>query len=253
MAFGEPLRHLVSVDSTNSEAMHWVKGSPPAPEGAVVWADEQTAGRGRWGREWLSVPGRSLLFSVVLRPAFAPEYLGLLTIAAGIACAQGIENETGVKTKIKWPNDVLVNGRKLAGILSESLVSASGVEAIVVGIGINIDWPVNELPEEIAERATSLATEMDGQAPAAQGLLKAVLTSFEELYPSVGNENERSLLDAALKLCETIGREVVVRWPSGDTSKGKALSIARDGRLEVLVGDEVIRVDVAEVENVREG
>jgi BirA family biotin operon repressor/biotin-[acetyl-CoA-carboxylase] ligase len=251
MPFGEPLRRLASVDSTNSEAMRWARDDPPAPEGAVVWADDQTAGRGRWGRAWVSVPGGSLTFSLVLRPTWGADRLGLLTLAAGVACADAIRDETGLATSLKWPNDVLVGGLKLAGILSESLVSASGVEAAVVGVGINLHPLPAGVPEEVAARATSIAAGGALGTPP-EGLLLAVVKRLEALYRGLG-EDEGTVAARAAARCETLGRRVSIRWPDGRTERGVARSIAPDGRLEVESEGRVIGVDVAEVETLRDG
>ncbi|MDQ3940065.1 MAG: biotin--[acetyl-CoA-carboxylase] ligase, partial [Actinomycetota bacterium] len=121
--FGRPLRYHESIDSTNRDALEWAAAG--APEGAVVTTDHQTAGRGRWGRSWSSTPGRLLQLSVILRPGLPVTDAGVVTTAVGLACAESVDELTGVPAQIKWPNDVTVGGRKLAGILVESVVTGA--------------------------------------------------------------------------------------------------------------------------------
>jgi BirA family biotin operon repressor/biotin-[acetyl-CoA-carboxylase] ligase len=255
MTFGEPLRHLPTVDSTNTEAMRWVKEDPPAPEGAVVWADDQTAGRGRWGRQWVSAPGNSLTFSLVLRPTFGVDRLGLVTIVAGVACAEGIGRASGLATRTKWPNDVLIGGRKVAGVLCESQVTRDGIEAVVVGMGINLDLPA-DLPADVAGRATSLVTEL-GASRRPEEVMAPILEALSAHYTALSAKDlgeESPLLDLANRGCETIGKKVVVRWPDGRVETGRAEMILPSGALYILDTEagEALSVDVAEVEHLRE-
>jgi BirA family biotin operon repressor/biotin-[acetyl-CoA-carboxylase] ligase len=255
MTFGEPLRHFETIDSTNTEALRWIKENPSAPEGAVVVAEHQSAGRGRWGREWLSEPGRSLMFTVVLRPRFGVERSGLLTIAAGVACAEGLARRTGLPMSLKWPNDVMVEGRKVAGILAESQLSGSALETAVVGMGINFEWPSDDLPEEIVARATSLSlatAAADGPLPGRDEVLRSILQEFEMLYGLIGDaEGERMILERATQRSELIGRNIEVRYPDDRILYGVARGIRPSGQLEVESDGETVVVDVAEVQRVR--
>jgi BirA family transcriptional regulator, biotin operon repressor / biotin---[acetyl-CoA-carboxylase] ligase len=147
-----------------------------APEGAVAVADEQTAGRGRLGREWFATPGSSLLASVVLRPDVPTANLPELSLVAGRAVAQALGEVAGVAPEVKWPNDVLVNGRKVAGILAEAKDGR-----VVVGIGINVSQRAEELPARPSYPATSLLLET-GNAVARADLLVTVLERLEHEY-----------------------------------------------------------------------
>lgn len=153
---GRAWRHLPSTGSTNDEAAAWARAGAPA--GAVVVADEQTKGRGRLGRRWHSPPGESLYFSVVLRPPLPPHRVPPLTLAAGVAVAEALVEALApspASPALKWPNDVLVDGKKVAGILTEMSADLDRVHHLVVGIGVNLN--ARAFPDEIAAIATSVA------------------------------------------------------------------------------------------------
>lgn len=145
-----------SIDSTNTSALQMVRGGFRGP--AVVLADRQSGGRGRLGRSWVSPPGTGLYLSVILWPQLEPKDLSKITIAAGLAVSKSIDAEAGLATMIKWPNDVLAAGKKIAGILCESTALASplGQIAVVLGIGVNVSTPAALFPDELQQRATSL-------------------------------------------------------------------------------------------------
>lgn len=147
-----------------------------APEGAVVAADEQTAGRGRLGRAWVAPAGSSVLASIALRPAVPTARLAELTVVAGRACAAAIAELTGLEPALKAPNDVLVGGRKVAGILAEAREGR-----VVLGVGINVSQLEHELPERAEHPATSLLLETDTDLDRAE-LLAALLDHLERGY-----------------------------------------------------------------------
>ncbi len=168
--FGRPYRYLEQCESTQREL------PADAPEGAVVAADEQTAGRGRMGRPWLAAPGTSLLFSVNLRPPVETQRLPALTIVAGVAAADGVREATGLMPEIKLPNDLLVNGKKLAGILAEARE-----DRVVLGMGINVNVSREDLPAEVDRESTSLLVELGEPVDRAR-LLAAILLELERQY-----------------------------------------------------------------------
>ena len=152
---GRAWRFVAQCGSTNDEAAAWARAGAPA--GAVVVADAQSRGRGRLGREWASPPGEDLYFSTVLRPPLAPRALPPLTLAVGVALAEAVE-AAGIahpRAALKWPNDLLVDGRKAAGILTEMACAGERLEHVVVGVGVNLNR--RAFPPELDERATSLA------------------------------------------------------------------------------------------------
>jgi BirA family biotin operon repressor/biotin-[acetyl-CoA-carboxylase] ligase len=168
--FGRPYRYLERCESTQREL------PADAPEGAVVAADEQTAGRGRLGRPWLAAPGTSLLFSVNLRPPVETKRLPALTIVAGVAAGDGVREATGLMPEIKLPNDLLVNGKKLAGILAEARE-----DRVVLGMGINVNVSPEDLPAEVDRESTSLLVEL-GELVGRARLLAAILLELERRY-----------------------------------------------------------------------
>jgi BirA family biotin operon repressor/biotin-[acetyl-CoA-carboxylase] ligase len=167
---GRPYRYLERCESTQREL------PPDKPEGAVVATDEQTAGRGRLGRVWLAQPGTSLLFSVNLRPAVETPRLPELSVVAGAATADAIRRLTGLEPEIKLPNDLLLGGRKLAGILAEARD-----ERVVLGIGINVNTAPEDLPKDVDLTPTSLLAELGRPVDRAE-LLAAVLAELERHY-----------------------------------------------------------------------
>jgi BirA family transcriptional regulator, biotin operon repressor / biotin---[acetyl-CoA-carboxylase] ligase len=176
--FGRPYRFVERSESTQREL------PPDAPEGAVVAADEQTAGRGRLGRPWFAAPGTSLLFSVNLRPTVPTHRLPELSIVAGLASAEAIREVTGLRPEIKLPNDLLVGGRKLAGILAEARD-----DRVVLGIGINVNTASDDLPQDVDREATSLRAELGASVDRAR-LLAAILLELERRYDAWSVEED---------------------------------------------------------------
>jgi BirA family biotin operon repressor/biotin-[acetyl-CoA-carboxylase] ligase len=247
-AFGWPRRVYDSIDSTNTEALRWAEKG--APEGALVAADHQTSGRGRRGRSWVSLPGRAVLFSLVLRPAPGPT-LQLLTTAMGVGVAEAVESLTGVPAQIKWPNDVTVEGRKLAGILVETRLMGGDVDAAVAGIGINLYAP----PGEVGAGATSLATEAEGvggRVPSRAELLGAATGAVEAVYALLPQHLDE-VVERARARSAVLRRAVVVRLADGRALEGRATDLLDDGALALRVGGRVVRIDAGEVEYLRPG
>jgi BirA family biotin operon repressor/biotin-[acetyl-CoA-carboxylase] ligase len=202
------------------------------PEGLVVVAEHQTAGRGRLDRVWVTPPRAALTFSFLVVPDPVPTgrwpWLPLLT---GIAVSEGVRRVTGVEPGVKWPNDVLVDEHKLAGILVERIERSTGAVA-VVGVGLNVSSTREELP---VETATSLA--MHGPETLDRSvILREVLRTFEALYTqwrADRGDPAGGLLDAYRRRCETLGREVRVHLPGEVEVTGRAVDVDVDGRLEV--------------------
>jgi len=244
-----PVRFVEETGSTNLDALDWA--SEGAPEKAVVVADYQTAGRGRWGRSWEAPPGSALLFSLVLRPR--PDMVRLLTTLAGVACAAGLRNAAGLEPGLKWPNDVILSERKVAGILVETRVVGAGISAAVVGMGINVSSRPDDFSPEVAATATSLAVEMEasgrGEPPNRAVLLAAILEQFHHRY---GEWSPPLLLEEATGLSVVLGRAVRIKRPQGDVIEGVAKRLTADGALEIESGGSVHVVDSGEVQRLGE-
>jgi len=193
-------------------------------EGTVIIAGEQTAGRGRLGRKWLSPPGGSLSLSIILRPTL-PQ-LPQLNMAACLATVQSIEKVSGLKPTIKWPNDVLLNGKKVSGILMENIFDGGELKATILGIGINAKFDALAFTE-ISAIATSLSTE-SGREISPEEILPSLLEEFEQIYQEL--QGGRKIYERWLARVETPGK--LVRVKSGDTiEEGYAESINPNGSL----------------------
>jgi BirA family biotin operon repressor/biotin-[acetyl-CoA-carboxylase] ligase len=218
-----------AVESTNDVA--WDALAAGAPNGTVVVADLQTRGRGREGRAWHTPAGLGLAMSMLLRPGCERHTLTVLPLAAGLALAHALE-EAGAAGQLKWPNDVLIAGRKVSGILCESRRGPDGDDAIVVGIGVNVFQMPADFPEELRAIATSLAIE--GAKTDREALAAAILNAFEPMWTELDEAGPAGIVEAWRRRATFWGRTVTVRTPAGELS-GTASTIAEDGAL-VLVG-----------------
>ncbi len=214
--------HYPSLDSTMNEGGRLAARG--CPEGLVVITEEQTAGRGRFGRLWISGPGESLLLSIVVRPT--AEQLPQVNMAATLAVARTVERHVGGRVTIKWPNDVRIGGRKVSGILVEADSQADRLAHAVVGIGVNISVDTSEHPE-IAGKATSLVEEA-GLPVERTGLLTDLLRHFDDLYSHVRNGG--SLTGEWSSRLDTLGQEVEVRR-GNDVLTGIARAVDGQGNL----------------------
>lgn len=174
---GCKILHYDRIDSTNNKAKCF--GREGALHGTLILAEEQTAGKGRLGRTWDSPRGKAIYMTLLLRPQLAPEQASMLTLLAALAVADGIRAVTGIAAQIKWPNDIVVNGRKLCGILTEMNADSNGIRYVVVGIGINCN--MHSFPEELDQTATSLLLET-GKEQSREKLIAEVLHAIEYYY-----------------------------------------------------------------------
>lgn len=224
-----PVELLPETDSTNRQLLDRARAG--APEGVVLVADHQTGGRGRMGRTWEAPPGASLLVSVLFRPDLPLGRVHLVTIAAGLAAADACEAVCGARPSLKWPNDLVVEEpagtRKLAGLLAESVVGDDRLDALVVGMGLNVNWPAERLPEGAVALNTLVGHDVDRML-----LLEAWLERLDARYRALPNDDG---LDDYRRRCSTLGRAVRVELGDGDV-EGEAVDVTAEGHLVVETG-----------------
>ena len=252
---GRAHEHHASSSSTNDRALEWLANG--APDGALVTADQQSAGRGRLGRPWSSPPARDLYASVILRPGVPAQGFGALALAVGVGVREGLLAAFGgadawrdrgwPALELKWPNDVLLGGRKLAGILCESRWRGREVE-VVVGFGVNVHRSLDEFEPSLRASATSLALmvpERRGRA----AILAAVLASLERELERFFAEGFAGVRPRYEPHCLVIGRAIAVEQPSGERMLAIAEGLDPDGALRVRPrdGGPSVRVESADV------
>ncbi len=215
-------------------------------EGLAVFAELQTRGRGRLGRQWISPSGRGIWFSVLLRPALRPQAATRLTVAAAAALARALRREVPLRPEIKWPNDLMIHGRKVAGVLTELSGELDSVRHVTLGIGINANLTQDDIPESLRGSATSLRLEL-GRPIDRAALAAALLQELDAAYACITDERFSALADEWSQQCTTLGRNVSVlsgnrrivgRAESLD-SEGALLVRTQYGRLERIVGGDV--------------
>lgn len=237
-----PARFVPATGSTNSDLLAMAQDG--APEWTVLVTGHQVAGRGRLGRTWVDAEGKSLPVSVLLRPQVSPSEASLLALAAAASMARACRQVAGADVLCKWPNDLVVGGRKLGGVLAETRVQGERVAHVVLGIGVNLTQGPQDFPVELRERATSLSIER-ARADAAQ-LLSAYVAALRELY-SGGTGFGHRVLEAYRPLCSTVGRTVHARTLSGGEVVGLASGVGDGGELLVETRLGLARVAFGEV------
>jgi len=224
---GRDIRVFQETTSTNDILEKLARDS--VKEGVVVFAESQTKGRGRLGRKWVSPRGKGLWFSVLLRPRLRPQAVTQLTIASATALVRAIRSQTGLHPEIKWPNDILIRGRKVAGILTELKAELDKVDYAILGLGLDVNIAASEFPPDLRKLATSLRVET-GETVDRAGLATEVLRELDRDYARVCSGQFESLADEWEEKCSTIGRGVTIQI--GDRRvTGRAESLDADGAL----------------------
>lgn len=226
---GRKLVYYERIGSTNDIARELAESGEP--EGTVVIADEQVAGRGRFGRTWIAPPYSSLLVSIILRPALRPAQIARVTMAVALGACEGIVADTGMDTRIKWPNDILLNGKKCAGVLSEANTTDERIEYAVCGLGVNVNF--SAAAGGIPEDATTLADEA-GKHLRREPLFVAIMTAIEQYYVRLKNGGTLHA-DWAARLA-TLKHSIRARTPWGDEA-GIAEAVDEDGALVLRRAD----------------
>jgi BirA family transcriptional regulator, biotin operon repressor / biotin---[acetyl-CoA-carboxylase] ligase len=240
---GRDIQVFQQTSSTNDVADKLARDG--VKEGVVIFAESQSKGRGRLGREWISPPGQGLWFSVLLRPPLPPSSVTQLTVVAATAVARAIRIQTGLTPQIKWPNDIFIAGKKVAGILTELSAELDRVRYVIIGIGVNVN--VGSFPAELASLATSLATEA-GRRVSRSDLAAAILQELDLDYARIRRSEFPALAEEWEQQCITLGRRVQIHI--GDrTISGRCESLDNDGallvrtdhgRLERIIGGDVV-------------
>jgi len=246
---GRTLMYFPDVDSTNSVAAEQARAG--VSEGTTITADHQSAGRGRLRREWFSPPGDNLYVSIVLRPTVPPWRVGQLPLVAGVALLKALDAHwPDLGALVKWPNDILVEGRKLCGILCESEAETDVVHHVIVGIGLNLNTRV--FPAELRDVATSLRIET-GDEVSRPALLAEVLNAFEPAYERWHRADDLApFLPVLTNRGAMTNRQVVVKNVRGDVC-GRVTGISADGGLLLETGDGPVTVVSGDVSVMRDG
>ncbi|MDD3364880.1 MAG: biotin--[acetyl-CoA-carboxylase] ligase [Syntrophomonas sp.] len=221
------------IDSTNTRARELAAAG--YPEGTVVVAEMQTAGRGRRGRSWYSPAIKGIYLSVILRPVLPLKEISRVSLVTAVAVAETLEAELNLQPRIKWPNDILINNRKIAGILSEAVTDMDGVEYIVIGIGLNINNQARDFPSGFRTTATSALAEYDHPSSRVK-VLQGLLARLESHYFQLLSGNFASTLEKGKSLSMVIGQELRLDTINGFIV-GQAIDIDDNGFL--LVRDQL--------------
>jgi BirA family biotin operon repressor/biotin-[acetyl-CoA-carboxylase] ligase len=246
--FGRPLFTYGSLGSTNTVALQLAESG--SPEGTLVTAEEQTEGRGRQGRSWHSPPGLGIWMSLILRPKLDPARAAGLSIVAGVAIAAAMEGPAGARVRIKWPNDVLIDDRKVAGVLCESVLEGMRVRHTVVGIGVNVNHKPDEIPPLLRDRAVSLRV-ATGRPHDRVELLAAIIGAFEQRYRTYAGDRPGPVLAEFRERSGLIGRGVRITQDGGGfdgtvldiTNEGSLLVSTQAGPRTVAAGEASLRMD----------
>jgi BirA family biotin operon repressor/biotin-[acetyl-CoA-carboxylase] ligase len=241
---GRDIRVFEQTTSTNDVIEKLARDG--VKEGVVVFAESQTKGRGRLGRKWISTAHKGLWFSVLLRPDLRPQETTQLIVAGSTALFRAIKSETGLKPEIKWPNDILIGGKKVAGILTELSAELDKVRHVILGIGIDVNLSGNEFPADLKKTVTSLRIET-GETISRAELATAILRELDFDYARIRAGKFSEVADEWEEHCTTIGKNVTVQIGDRKT-RGRAESLDDDGalllrtehgRLERITGGDV--------------
>lgn len=246
-SFGRRMHYVRQTVSTNDLAREMALAG--APEGSIAVAEEQKSGRGRLARAWSSPKG-GIWFSIVLRPKLPPSDLPKIMLASSVAVAEALKS-LGAESSIKWPNDVLIGGKKVAGILSEMTSEPDRMDFVIVGIGINANASLSDFPHPLRSRITTLARELGGPIERNE-FLAAVLARFELWYGKLIRGEWTDVGRRWKEMSQTIGSRVAITTVAG-TVKGKAVDLDSHGALVVETQTGVVTVSSGDVQELRSG
>ncbi len=247
--FWKKIIHRESINSTNEYALSLSLRGPES--GTVIIAESQARGRGRMGRVWVSPPGSNIYMSAVLKPEIAVRDAAFLTVAAALACAHALRSEAGLNVTIKWPNDLMVCGKKIGGILTEIRSAHDEINFAVIGIGINVNSLSKDFPAELADRATSIK-EVTGRHFSRSRIIAQVLNELERWYKKLTGDGSFPLLEEWKRLSCTIGKVVRVTLFS-EVISGIAEDVDEEGMLVLrLASGERRRISSGDLTELRQ-
>ncbi len=224
---GRDIRVFQETTSTNDVVERLARDG--IAEGVVVFAESQTKGRGRLGRRWVSPSGKGLWFSILLRPTLSPQFITQITVASAVSLRRAIKQITGLTPEIKWPNDLLLNGLKIAGILTELSAEPDMIKHVILGIGVDVNLTSEDLPKELEGVATSLRI-VTGRRLDRSGLAVQFLQQFERDYALLHSGRFEELADEWAEACSTLGKIVTIQTP-GRLLQGRVEALDQDGAL----------------------
>ncbi|MDZ5711989.1 biotin--[acetyl-CoA-carboxylase] ligase [Jeotgalibacillus haloalkalitolerans] len=227
---GRFVHFFESVESTQKIAHRLAQEN--ADEGTLVIAEEQVSGRGRMARTWYSPKGTGIWMSLLLRPSLPPQKAPQFTLIAAVAIVEAIEKVCGLKVDIKWPNDLLINGKKITGILTELQADSEQIHSLIIGIGINVNQDIEDFSEEIQQIATSLHIE-SGKTFSRAGIVQEILFNLEKYYAVYISEGFEPIKEIWEKYAITIGKHITARTLNKEI-KGLASGITNEGVLKLI-------------------
>ncbi|WP_432359029.1 biotin--[acetyl-CoA-carboxylase] ligase [Sporosarcina sp. UB5] len=235
--YGRTIDYYESCSSTQIVAHDAAQAG--APDGTLIVSEEQTAGKGRLSRPWNSTAEKGIWMSLIVRPSLMPQQAPQMTLVAAVAIVRAIENVTGIEASIKWPNDILLNGRKMTGILTELQSEPDRVKAIILGIGMNVNQDEEDFPEELKEIATSLKIEGGQQIDRAK--LIAEILGFIELYTKMYEKHGFGPIKLLWEGYSNTAGKRIRAVMLNETIEGTAIGISEDGLLELRLDDGTVR------------
>lgn len=228
---GHSLFVFDELPSTNTFALELARN--PIPQGTVVLADRQTAGRGRLQRSWFSPPDANIYGSLIFSFKHPFQALGWIPLMAGMAIAQAIEESIKIKIKLKWPNDILIDEQKIGGILCESFKRDSTDTCVVIGFGLNVNLSESAFPKDLERMASSLQIHAKHPLDRNQ-LIQSIIPSLELGWDALNSQGPSSCQLAYSARCSTLGKQILAQFPDGTTLEGVAQSIGAHGQLQMM-------------------
>lgn len=240
---GRDIIYFDTLSSTNTYAMKLSENG--CKEGIIIISNSQSSGKGRFDRTWVSPPNKNLYMSIILKPYVSPEEAAILSLMTAVSCVKGLRKISTINTSIKWPNDIVVNDKKLGGILIETRSENKKISIAVIGIGINVNFRFCEMPEEIREIATSLKEETGLDYPRTE-VVSVILKELDIWYNLFLKGNKEKIIDEWIRHSSTIEKHIRVK--SGNfIYSGIAVGVDEHGRLLLKDNDSIIRISSGDV------